>query len=147
MLKRKFIFPILLLTTIAIVSLADYLEPPLDDQCTGVGYLPANLPTQSIPALKVVAEPFFNRHQVYGIFKLPREKNPPGQPVILTVTGAGKYCENTGDLGQNFEDIEVPREYYLSRHYIRTRTSLWLSFNGLLEQLRKPHNWTLTYTE
>lgn len=147
MLKRKFIWIILLLTTVAIVLLADYLEPPLDEQCTGVGYLPANLPTQSIPALKVVVEPFFSRHQVYGIFKLSREKHPPGQPVILTVTGAGKYCEYTGNLGQNFDDIKVSSDYYLSRHYIRTRTSLWLSFQGLLKQLRQPHNWTLTYTE
>lgn len=147
MLKRKLIFMILLLTTVGIISLADYLEPPLDDQCTGVGYLPPNRPTQSIPAVKVVVEPFFSRHQVYGIFRLSRKNNPPGLPVIFAVTGAGKYCENTGDLGQSFEGIEVPGEYYLSRHYIRTRTSLWLSFHGLLEELRKPHNWTLTYTE
>lgn len=147
MLKRKLMFTILLLTTVGIISLADYLELSLNDQCTGVGYLPANRPIQRISALKVVVEPFLGRHQVYGIFRLPREKTPPGQPVILTVTGAGNYCEATSDLGDNCEGIEVSPEYYLSKHYIRTRTALELSFKGLLEQLRQPLNWTLTYSE
>lgn len=145
--KHKLIFLILLLTTVVIIFLADYLDPTLDDQCTGVGYLPANRPTQSIPALKVVVEPFFGRHQVYGIFRLSRDKIPPGQPVILTVTGAGIYCEATEDLGDKFEGIEVAPKYYLSQHYIRTRTALELSFKGWLEQLRQPLNWKLTYSE
>lgn len=66
---------------------------------------------------------------------------------MLTVTHVGKYCELTNYIGQNFEEIAVPNEYYLSQHFIRTRTALWLTIQGLLEELRQPDNWTLTYAE
>jgi hypothetical protein len=85
---------------------------------------------------------------VYGIFQLEREKCPPNQPVVLTVLAAGKYCETADtDQVQTFEGIEAPPGYYLSKHYIRTRTALWLSIQGLLDQLKQPRNWTLTYVE
>jgi hypothetical protein len=146
--KRKLIFTGILLTTVGIVLFAYLLAPPLDDWCSGVGYLPSNRPSTSVHALKVVVEPLQGRHEVYGIFQLEREKCPPNQPVVLTVLAAGKYCETAGtDQVQNFEGIEVLPGYYLSKHYIRTRTALWLSIQGLLDQLKQPRNWTLTYVE
>jgi hypothetical protein len=144
--KRKLIFSWVLLTTVGIVLCSYLLVPPLDDWCTGVGYLPSNRAITNVHALKVVIEPMLGRHQVYGIFQLEREKCPPNQAVVLTVSGAGKYCETAGvDQLQNFEGIEPLPGYYLSKHYIRSRTALWLSIRGQLDQLRQPRNWTLTY--
>lgn len=146
--KRKLPFTWVLLTTVAIALGAYLLTPPLDDWCTGIGYLPSNRPTTSVHAVKVVVEPFQGRHEVYGIFQLEREKCPPGKPVILTVLGAGKYCETAAvDQIQDFAGIEVRPGYYLSKHYIRTRTALWLTIQGLLDQLQQPGNWTLSYRE
>lgn len=146
--KRKHIFTWVLLTTMGIVLGAYLLEPPSEDWCTGVGYLPDNRPTNSVHAIKVVVEPILGRHQVYAIFQVSISECPPGCPVILTVSGAGTYCENAGTDGllQHFEGVEAPAGYYLTRHYIRTRTALWLSIQGLLNQLRQPQNWTLTYS-
>ncbi len=145
--KRLFIFTIVLFSLAGIVTIAYYLQQALDEQCTGVGYLPENLSTTSIHPLKVVVEPFHGQHQVYGIFRLAQEKSPPFQPVVLTVTNVGKYCESTNYIGHNFAEIAVPNEYYLSKHYIRTRIALWLTTQGLLEELKQPENWTLTYAE
>jgi hypothetical protein len=147
--KRKQIFLGLLLMTVGLVCLTHLLEPPLEDWCSGIGYLPANGSTTSVHPVKVVVEPFSGRHQVYAIFQLDREKSPPGKPVILTVVGAGTYCEigGSGGLLQHFDGVEANPGYYLSRHYIRTRTAIWLSFQGLFKQLKQPQSWTLTYVE
>jgi len=145
--KRKLIFLGLLLMAVGLVSIAHLFKPPLEDGCTGVGYLSSNRAITNVHAVKVVVEPLLGRHQVYGIFQLDREKCPPGQPVILTVVGAGKYCEATNPVGQQFEGIEAAPGYYLSQHYIRTRTAVWLSIQGMLEQLKQPQNWTLTYAQ
>lgn len=145
--KRQLIFTLVLLSLVGIIAITHYLEQAVDEQCSGVGYLPADLSTTSIHALKVVVEPFQGQHQVYGIFRLEKAKIPPNQPVVLTVNHVGKYCESTTYLGQNFAEIAVPEQYYLSQHYIRTRTALWLTIRRLLEELRQPDSWTLTYTE
>ncbi|WP_333481056.1 hypothetical protein [Allocoleopsis sp.] len=133
--------------SVGLASITHLLEPPLEDWCSGVGYLPANHATTSVHAVKVIVEPFLGRHQVYAIFQLDREKSPPGKPVILTVVGAGKYCESTNPIGQQFEGIEAAPGYYLSQHYIRTRTAIWLSLQGMFKQLKQPQSWTLTYIE
>ena len=144
--QRKLIFTWVLLTTVGIVLCAYLLVPPLDDWCSGSGYLPSNRATTTVHALKVVVEPLQGQHHVYGIFRLESEKCPPGQPVVFTVVGAGKYCEKTYvERIQDIEGIEVPPGYYLTKHFIRTRTALWLSIEGLSDQLKQPLNWTLTY--
>jgi hypothetical protein len=146
--KRLFIFILVaILSLVGIVTIAYYLKQTVDEQCTGVGYLPENLSKTSIHPIKVVVEPFDGQHQVYAIFRLDQAKSPPSLPVVLTVIHAGKYCESTNYLGQNFAEIAVPNQYYLSQHYIRTRTALWLTVQGLLGELRKPSNWILTYAE
>ena len=134
---------------VGLVSIVHLLEPPIEDWCTGVGYLPANRPTTNVHAVKVVVEPFLGRHQVYAIFQLDREKSPPGKPVILKVADAGTYCEAAGSGGllQQLDGVEANPGYYLSQHYIRTRTAIWLSLQGLFKQLKQPQNWTLTYVE
>ncbi len=147
--QRKLIFTSVLLITVGLVYSVHLLESPLEDWCTEIEYLPSNRPTTSVHALKVVTEPLLGRHQVYGIFKLSIEDCPLGQPVVLTVVGAGKYCEKAGPGGllQHFEGVEAPPGYYLTRHYIRTRTAWWLTIQGLLDQLSQPRNWTLTYAK
>ena len=145
--KRRFFLPLVLISLVGTFAITYYLQQALDEECTGVGYLSANPSKTSIHPLKVVVEPFQGQHQVYGIFRMEKVKTPPSQPVVLTVNHVGKYCESTVYLGQNFAEITVPNQYYLSQHYIRTRTALWLSMRGLLEKLRQPDNWTLTYTE
>jgi hypothetical protein len=144
--KRKLIFILILVTTVGLVLCVHLLKPPLDDHCSGVGYLSSNR-TTTVHAIKVVVEPFLGQHQVYGIFQLSLEDCPPGQPVILTVVGAGKYCEIVNNLGQHFEGIEVGSKYYLTKHYIRTRTAISLSIKGLLSELKQPRNWTMTYAK
>jgi hypothetical protein len=145
--KRRFIFTLVLLSLVGIFPIAYYLQQAFNEQCTGVGYLPANHATSSIHPLKVVVEPFQGQHQVYAIFRLDKEKTPPSQSVVLTVTHLVKYCESTNYIGQDFAEIAVPNQYYLSQHYIRTRTALWLTIQGLLKELKQPENWTLTYAE
>ncbi len=129
--------------------MAYLLVPPFEDWCTGVGYLPSNRATTSVYATKTIVSPFSGQHQVYAIFQLDREKCPPGQRVILSVVGAGKYCETAGSgwLLQHLDGVEAEPGYYLSRHYIRTRTALWLSIRGLLNRLKQPQSWTLTYSD
>jgi len=145
--KRQIFFTIVLLTTVGISQLAPFLEKPLDNRCTGVGYLASNRPTTTVHALRVVVKPWWGRHQVYGVFPLPFEKCNRSEPVLLTIIGAGNYCERAKYNGppQHFEEIQAPPGYALVRYPLRTRTTLWLTTEGLLEQLKQPRNWTLTY--
>lgn len=145
--KRRLISTLVLISVVGIVAITYSVQQTVDEQCTGVGYLPADLSTTSIHPIKVVVEPFQGQHQVYGIFKIKKQKSPYNQPVVLTVSHVGKYCEFTNYIGQNFEEITVYNEYDLSQHFIRTRTALWLTIQGLLGELRKPDNWILTYSE
>jgi hypothetical protein len=144
--KRKFSFIILLITTLGLVLSIKLLKPPAEEFCSGVGYLPSNLPTKTVYPIKVVVEPFDGRHQVYAIFQLDGSKLPVNERVVLSVGGAGHYCEVSNSVGRIFEGIETPPGYYLSRHFIRTRTALTLSAKGLLGKLRSPENWMLTFT-
>lgn len=145
--NRKLIFVWVLLITAGLVYSIHLLEPPVEDFCSGLGYLPSNRATTSVHAINVVVEPLLGRHQAYAIFQLRSEKCPPGKRVVLTVVGAGKYCETVNPIGQGFEGIEAASGYYLSRHYIRTRTALWLTVRGLSAQLKQLQSWMLTYAE
>lgn len=145
--KRQLFFTIVLLTIVAITQLADRLQEPFDRRCTRLGYLASNRPTTTVHALKVVVKPWLGRHQVYGIFPLPFEKCNRSEPVLLTIVGAGNYCERAKytEANHRFEGIETPPGHTLTRYYLRTRTTWWLTSEGLLEQLKQPHNWTVTY--
>lgn len=50
-------------------------------------------------------------------------------------------------ISQHLEGIEAAPGYYLTKHYIRTRTALWLTTQELLNQLKQPRNWMLTYDQ
>lgn len=143
--KQTFVFILVIIAAIGFIWCIQLLKPPSEDFCTGEGYLPSNSPLESIHAIKVVIEPWLGEHQVYGIFQINSHKSPPGHPVILTVVGAGKYCETTNPISQHFQGIDAAPGYYLTKHYVRTRSVLWSGIHGLLNQLRQPQNWTLTY--
>lgn len=145
--NRRLIFTWVLLITVGLVYTVHLLEPPAEDFCSGLGYLPSNRPTTSVHAIKVVAEPFLGEHQVYGIFQIETKKCYFDKPVVLTVTAAGKYCEAIRIFGKNIEGIEAAPGYYVTKHYVRTRTALWLAVRGLLSQLRQTQSWTLTFSE
>ena len=143
--NRKLIFTWVLVVTVGLIYSVHLLEPPRQDWCTGLEYLPSNRPTTSVHPIKVVVEPWLGRHQIYGIFQIESKRCYFGKPAVLTVVGAGKYCEGVYIFGQHLEGIEAPPGYYLTKHYIRTRTALRLTTQGLLNQLKQPRNWTLTY--
>ena len=114
---------------VGITQLVHRLQEPLDGRCTGLGYLASNRPTITVPALKVVVKPWFGRHQVYGIFPLPKEKCNRSEPVLLTIKGAGNYCQRAKytEANHRFEGIETPPGHTLTRYYLRTRTTWWLT--------------------
>jgi hypothetical protein len=145
--KGQLFFTIVLLTMVAVNQLAHRLQEPLDGRCTGLGYLASNRPTTTVHALKVVVKPWLGRHQVYGIFPLPFEKCNRSEPVLLTIKGVGNYCQRAKYTNphQHFAGIDAPPGYALTRYYLRTRTTWWLTSEGLLEQLKQPKNWTVTY--
>lgn len=147
--KRHLFFTIVLLTTVGISQLAQYLEKPLDGRCSGLEYLASNRPTTTVHPLKVVVQPWLGRHHVYGIFLLPFEICNRSEPVLLTIIGAGNYCQiaKYTEPNHRFEEMEPPPGYTLARYPLRTRTTLTrlLTTQGLLEKLEQPRNWTLTY--
>jgi len=147
--KRAVIFILLFLTTLGWVLFTHrhHLMLPGSNWCAGVGYLPDNRPTETIHAVHVTAKPWRGEHHVYGIFELDEQKVPPGQPVIVRVSGAAKYCTTSNPVGNKFRNIEAPEGYYLSRHYIRTRTGFWVTLLGQRGKLKQPQNWTLTYAK
>ncbi len=117
--------------------------PPPDTFCEGSHYLPLG-GSVTVQALKVVVEPFSGRHHVYGIFALP-ETYRPGEAVLLSVAGAGRYCDTAEFAGYALDGVSAPAGHYLMRDHIRTRTALGLLLFGAGAELRQPRNWVLRY--
>jgi hypothetical protein len=113
-----------------------------DNQCDERRY-PLGDSLVTVPALKVVIEPWAGRHHVYALFALP-ETCWPGRPMALTVTGVGRFCDSAQSLGSQQEGVTAPPGHYLMRGYIHTRTALWLLLRGQGDRLRQPGNWTLS---
>lgn len=140
--KNNYIFILLLLLS----SLTTvYLWFPVNDSdCNTKAVLRPKLGKYDVYATKVVVQPWRGEHHVYGIFMVP-DKYKETPFFVLTVKGAGSYCERPFGTLQEVDGISAEPGTHLIRDYIRTRTAFRLILQGMYNQLKEPQNWKLTY--
>ncbi|ARV59618.1 hypothetical protein BZZ01_14140 [Nostocales cyanobacterium HT-58-2] len=136
----------LLLLLLSCLTILCLWFPVDDSNCNAEAIFKSTSQKYEVSAIKVVVQPWRGEHHVYGIFIVPdKYKEPPF--FVLTVKGAGSYCEKPFGTLQDIDGISAEPGTHLIRDYIRTRTALRLIFQGLYNQLKDPQNWKLTYPD
>lgn len=102
----------------------------------------------AVLASKVVALPWFGRHNVYGVFVIPPELADSRYSAAIRVRGV----ENQGAVGEgpivaHEDDVAVEPGEHLLQARLMTRTALQFLVTGRFGDLRNPCNWALILTE
>ncbi len=115
-----------------------------DSVCDAERFLTAHETHETITAKRVYVTPFKGRHQVFGVFIVPKTLHK-GAHALLAVKQVGIYCDVITRYGPAYEDIIAPDDSFIMLDHIRTRSALQLWLQGKLDQLKNPEDWQLTY--
>ncbi|MEE3719428.1 hypothetical protein V2H45_22040 [Tumidithrix elongata RA019] len=115
----------------------------------------SNPKVYKIRAVKIVAQPWLGRHNVYGIFLVPEHyKNNPDYAVFMAVRGSNSYFTSFDtDGGNNYlqrsylDGVMAERGYYVSRNFFPTHEALEFMIKGQFGDLQQPCNWTMLFIE
>jgi hypothetical protein len=119
--------------------LAWLLNMPPTHDCPEEG---SSAPPKFRPA-KVVARPWFGRHEVYGIFMIPlRFRSGRTYSGTLSVNGYRAELPPDTQMVQQVEGVNVKPGYYLVQGYVPTHMALIFLLNGQFGDLRASCNWT-----
>ncbi|CAN1209267.1 hypothetical protein TUMEXPCC7403_03525 [Tumidithrix helvetica PCC 7403] len=152
MIDRQKIKPLVVLCVsipIAIVGIFTWLwlKPPTN-LCSSER-MSNNPKVREIRAVKVIVQPWFGQHNVYGIFMIPEQyKHSPKYAIAMAVKGSNHLfaVDATSDL-QYLDGVTAEPGYYLSRSYVPTREALGFMMQGAFGDLQQPCNWTLLLIE
>ncbi len=118
----------------------------LNPQCSDASFLSVeNGEMFQANPIAISVKPWRGRHHVYSVFMLS-SKNKMKSPILLTVKGAGRYRKEACMVKEDAEKYPAPPGYYFLRVHLKTRVAIVMILRGLLDLLRDPANWTLTYT-
>lgn len=120
------------------------LKKVLNPRCKDASFLGNGQVFSEHPNV-VFAQPWRGRHNVYGIFILPYQRQIKF-PVMLTVKGAGSYRKEKSMVKTAIYCYPAKPGYVTLKVCLKTRVALLMILRGLFNQLKEPLNWTLTYT-
>jgi len=109
----------------------------------------ADAPPNRIVAARVVVQPWYGLHHVYGIFVVPDRYQDSKYSETISV--AGMQVRLLRDLHpkrarvSSFGGVMPPPGHYLTRAYLPTRIALRLLFTGHLADLRTSCRWALLF--
>ncbi|MBW4646453.1 MAG: hypothetical protein KME23_26255 [Goleter apudmare HA4340-LM2] len=141
--RRPLTYALLLLLSLSIVTT---LWPVDGSYCNSEAFLTSQTQKFAVQATKVVVEPWRGKHHVYGIFMVPN-KYQQTPFFVLSVKGFGSKCSKPFGNSQNYDDVFAKPGTHLVRHYLRTRTALWLMLQGMYNQISDQQNWILTFPQ
>ena len=120
---------------------------PTTSHCPGEE--PFNPRRNIIHPVKVVAQPWFGRHQVYGLFTVPKRYEDENKYLItMSIRGLeGTFIVGEGGGKVDERDIVIEQGHYAKQVYVPTRMALWSLITGQFGELRSPCNWTLEFSE
>ncbi|MBE9028224.1 hypothetical protein IQ266_00455 [filamentous cyanobacterium LEGE 11480] len=93
--------------------------------------------------LKVVVEPWEGRHNVYGVFVIPKGHRSD-RFVTITFDDRQTYCGSIVPVDPSWVNMKVQPGQQVVLGLLRTRTAIWLLTNGKKSQLEQPASWTLS---
>jgi len=94
-------------------------------------------------ASRVVAQPWYGRHNVYAIFLLPKEYRSVWLSARLKVLGAEEPAYLNRDASRIGDRVAVSPGEFAIHTYVPTRIALWSLLTGRFGDLRLPCNWIL----
>lgn len=115
-----------------------------DSVCDVEHFLTSAGIAETVTATRVYIHPFEGRHQVFGVFIVPKTVQKRS-PALLRVNQIGVYCDRISRHGPAYEDIKAPDHSFVMIDHIRTRSAWKLWLQGDLDTLKNPENWQLTY--
>jgi hypothetical protein len=143
--RKKLFYILFVLSLVGILGFSYISEQAPVTRCRSWGFVSsANGKYYSNPE-KLVIQPWFGRHRVYGIFMIPNGYRSD-RFVTLTIPGDKIYCGQLMNDGDNFiEEIYAQPGYHLVKGQFNTRIAVWLIAQGKKEQLQQASNWKLGY--
>ena len=108
---------------------------------------PSNSETYKVHPIKIVMQPWFGRHQVFGIFIVPlRYRSGMSYFGTMSIkTYNSEFAPDRQVRARQVDDVPVEPGFYLVRGYIHTRIALWFFLTGQFRDLQNPCNWTLQF--
>jgi hypothetical protein len=97
-------------------------------------------------ASKVVVQPWYGRHHVYAIFKIPDRYSDAAYSATLSVRGVEVASAlSLTSLDVHGEIIVTEPGYHLKHGHLQTRSAMWSFLTGHFRNLRAPCNWALVF--
>ncbi|MBD2327258.1 hypothetical protein [Alkalinema sp. FACHB-956] len=115
-----------------------------ESACDAEALLTSRQPLVEIHPETIIMKPWQGKHQVYGIFMLPKAVQSR-EPAILKVKHIGVYCDVVNRSGFKREGVIAKRNHFLMVDHIHTRTAFWFLLLGKADLIQNPDNWTLIY--
>lgn len=135
-----------LLLGLGIVCDAQPIVQRPESACDAEALLTSRQPLVEIRPETIIMKPWQGKHQVYGIFMLPKAVQSR-EPAILKVKYIGVYCDVVNRSGFKREGVIAKRNHFLMVDHIHTRTAFWFLLLGKADLIQNPDNWTLIYVD
>lgn len=115
-----------------------------DSNCDTETFLSSPGRLYTVTADRVYVNPKTGRHQVFGVFTLPRSVEQ-WSPALLTIDDIGVYCYRVQRFNGDYDGIMAGKENVLMISFVRTRTAIGLFLQGKLNRIRNRTTWHYTY--
>ncbi len=98
-------------------------------------------------ASKVVFEPWYGRHNVYGVFVIPAQYRDTEYSSTVIVRGVKEHA-TLSPRPTKEHGIIIPNvpDRFVKHAHIHTRVALWFLLTGHFGDLRATCNWALVFT-
>ncbi|MGI0493530.1 hypothetical protein ACN4EG_17240 [Alkalinema pantanalense CENA528] len=144
--RKSIRFTIGFLLGLGIVCEAQPIVQRPESACDAEALLTSQQPLVEIRPETVIMKPWQGKHQVYGIFMLPKVVQAR-EPAILKVKHIGVYCDVVNRSGSKREGVIAKPNHFLMVDHIHTRTAFWFLLLGKADLIQNPDNWTLIYVD
>ena len=135
----------LVFVTVMVLTTVWLAHRPPTTNCNDRSWLNAS---DSVFATRVVVEPWFGRHNVYGVFVIPSQYRDKDYSTTVIVRGVKEHSDLSPRLTREHGIIiaGVPDRYVRHSH-IRSRIALWFLLTGHFGDIQSTCNWALVFTD
>jgi len=99
-------------------------------------------------ASKVVVQPWYARHHVFGVFVIPSQYRNVEYTAIVIVKGVKKHAKlSPRPTKEHGIVIASVSDRFVKHAHIHTRIALWFLLTGHFGDLRATCNWALVLTK
>ena len=118
-------------------------RPPTTN-CNDRSWLSSN---DYVLATKVVVEPWYGRHNVYGVFVIPDQFRDKDYSTAVVVRGVTEHTDLSPVPTREHGIIiaGVP-DRYVKHSHIHSRIALWFLLTGHFGDIQSKCNWALVFT-